>query len=149
MKLYFEDLTVGRVFPTRLHTITADEIQEFAHTFDPQTFHMNPERAKDTFFRTHVASGWHTACLTMRLMVDSELGKLTGGLVGMGADKMRWPRPTFPGETLASTITVREARPSKTRPGYGVVVLDHVTTSVEKGDVVFTMSTSVLAPMRK
>ena len=99
-------------------TVSADEIKAFAAQFDPQPFHLDEKAAAATFFGGLVASGWHTAALTMRLIVDSEL-KIAGGSIGAGAEELRWPRPVRPGDTLHAVIrgARRQAVEVAARPG--------------------------------
>jgi acyl dehydratase len=78
---YLEDFAVGQTFGSGRLRISVEQIKAFAAEFDPQPFHLNEEAAQDTIFQGLAASGWHTAALTMRLLVESEL-KPAGGLVG-------------------------------------------------------------------
>ena len=119
-RLYFDDLHVGQRFTSGTRAIDAGQIKAYAREFDPQPFHLDDEAARDSIFQGLAASGWHTAALTMRLLVDSEL-KPAGGLVGAGFDEFRWPRPVRPGDELRVESEVLEVRPSKSRPGQGLV----------------------------
>jgi len=116
--LTLEDLAIGQVFESGSVMVTAEDIMRFAGEFDPQPFHTDPEAAKGLFFGGLVASGWHTAALTMRLLVSSL--PLAGGLIGAGIDELRWPRPTYPGDILRVRSEVIELRPSKGRPDRGM-----------------------------
>jgi acyl dehydratase len=98
---YLEDFAVGQTFGSGRLRISGEQIKAFATEFDPQPFHLNEEAAQDTIFQGLAASGWHTAALTMRLLVESEL-KPVGGLVGAGFDEFRWPRPVRPGMSCTS-----------------------------------------------
>ena len=98
--------------------VDAEQIKSFAAEFDPQPFHLDEQAAQDTIFRGLAASGWHTAAMTMRLLVESEL-KPAGGIVGAGFDEFRWPRPVRPGDELRVESEVLEVRPSKSRPDRG------------------------------
>ena len=89
---YLEDFAVGQVYDSARARIDADRIKSFAAEFDPQPFHLDEEAAGKSIFRGLAASGWHTAALTMRLLVESEL-KPAGGIVGAGFDEFRWPHP--------------------------------------------------------
>jgi acyl dehydratase len=100
--------------------VDAAGIKRFAAEFDPQPFHLDEATAEGTFFRGLAASGWHTAAVLMRLLVDSDL-KPAGGIVGAGFDDFRWPRPVRPGDTLRCETEVLEVRPSKSRPEQGIV----------------------------
>ncbi|MBM2884254.1 MaoC family dehydratase [Chromobacterium phragmitis] len=125
--LYFEDLQLGQRFFSAEHTLSEAEIIAFARQFDPQPFHTDPEAAKQTFFNGLAASGWHTSSLTMRLVAESELGKAANGLIGMKIDKMRWPQPTRPGDTLQVEVEVLDKRRSGSQPGFGVVKVKWTT----------------------
>src|SRR6516164_2008095 len=91
--VYLEDLTVGAVFTSSEYPLDVEQIREFAQRFDPQPFHLNEETAKDTFFGGLAASGWHTAAITMRLLVESL--PFASGVIGAGGE-ITWPRPTRP-----------------------------------------------------
>lgn len=117
---YLEDFEPGQTFGSgRIH-IDADRIKSFAAEFDPQSFHLDERAAADSTFRGLAASGWHTAAITMRLLVDSDLNP-AGGIVGAGFDELRWPRPVRPGDELHVESEVLEIRPSKSRPDRGVI----------------------------
>ncbi len=117
---YFEDLSVGQHFETDTHTVSEDEIKAFAAAFDPQPFHLDEQLARDTLFGGLAASGWHTAAITMRLLVD--LGIPTGGLIGMGGE-IAWPRPTRPGDTLRVASEVLEVTPPRSHTDRGTVLI--------------------------
>ena len=101
-KQYLEDYTAGQVFRSASLRIDKDEIIAFAGQFDPQPYHLDDEAARKTVFGGLAASGWHTAALTMRLLVDGEF-KPAHGILGVGVDELRWPRPVG----LAMTSTPR------------------------------------------
>ena len=131
---YLEDLTIGQRFRSSSLVIESDAIKEFASRFDPQPFHLDDGAARDTLFRGLAASGWHTAALTMRLLVESEF-RPAGGLVGAGLDELRWPRPTRPGDRLELEAEVLELRPMTSRPGQGIVKI-RVTTFNQDREIV-------------
>jgi len=120
MVRYLEDLEPGDKFVSGRLSVEAERIKSFAAEFDPQPFHLNEDSARDSFFNGLAASGWHTAAVTMRLLVESEL-KLAGGIIGAGFDDMRWPRPVRPGDELHVESEVLEVRPSKSRPDQGLI----------------------------
>jgi acyl dehydratase len=124
---YLEDFAAGQVYAGsgRLRVET-DRIRSFAAEFDPQPFHLNEEAARDSLFRGLAASGWHTAALTMRLLVDSDL-KPAGGVIGAGFDELRWPLPVRPGDELRVESEILEVRPLKSRADRGVVKLRTTT----------------------
>ena len=117
-KLYLEDLHVGRTFTTGSVTVTTEAIKAFARDYDPQPFHLDEDAARDSLFGGLAASGWHTAALSMRLLVDGL--PFAGGLIGVGGETT-WPRPTRPGDTLTVHVEVLEITPSKSRPDRGMV----------------------------
>jgi acyl dehydratase len=116
--LYLDDLQVGQRFTSKTHVVDAVQIKAFARQFDPQPFHLDDDAAKDSLFSGLVASGWHTAAITMRLLVEGGL-PLAGGVVGAGGE-LSWPRPTRPGDVLQVESEVLEIIPSRSRPDRGV-----------------------------
>jgi len=131
---YLEDFEPGQKFGSEQLSVEATRIKSFAAEFDPQPFHLNEDSARETFFKGLAASGWHTAAMTMRLLVDSEL-KPAGGIVGAGFDEMRWPRPVRPGDQLHVESEVLDVRPSKSRPDQGVIKV-RTTTLNQNGEPV-------------
>ena len=117
---YFEDFAVGDVLDLGTTSASQEEIIAFAKQFDPQPFHTDPERAKDSAFGTLVASGWHTGGLLMRLLVDNLLND-TISLGSPGLDEIRWRQPVHPDEVLHGRLTVLEVNTSKSRPNMGIV----------------------------
>lgn len=117
-RLHLEDLHVGQTFVSDPVTVTADQIKAFAAEFDPQPFHLDEAAAGDSLFGGLAASGWHTAALTMRMLV--QCFPLAGGLVGAGGETT-WPRPTRPGDTLRVHVEVLEITPSRSRPDRGMI----------------------------
>jgi acyl dehydratase len=111
-----------------------DRITAFAADFDPQPFHLDEVAATGTVFGGLVASGWHTAALTMRLLVDGEL-KPAGGIVGLGFDEFHWPQPVRPGDELHIKSEILETQPSKSRPDQGRIKV-RTTTFNHNGEVV-------------
>ncbi len=146
-KLYLEDFTPGRIF-TSGKTITADaaSIKAYASQFDPQPFHLDETAAENTFFKGLAASGWHTMSMTMRLMVDDCL-PIEGGIIGAGADEIRWPRATRPGDILRVQAEVLEARPSKSRPDQGLIKV-RITTLNQRDEPVQTLIGNLVVPKK-
>ena len=142
--LYFDDLRVGQRFVSGSRTIDAAEIGRFAPT-DPQPFHLDAEAGKQSFFQGQVASGWHTAALTMRLMVDGG-APLAGGLIGAGGE-IKWPMPTRPGDTIQVHSEVTEIAPSRSRPGIGIVTVRNETLN-QHGEVVQIFVGKLVVPRR-
>jgi acyl dehydratase len=145
MALFLEDLQVGQRFVSGTHRIDEAQIRAFAEQFDPQPFHLDPEAAKTTRFEGVVASGWHTAAITMRLLVDSGL-PIAGGLVGAGGE-IAWPNPVRPGTVLHVESEILELRPSRSRPDRGVVTVRSETRD-ELGQVVQVFVATLVVPRR-
>jgi acyl dehydratase len=121
MKLHLEDVEVGTEFVSGEVTITERDIIAFAEQFDPQPFHLDPNAAQDSFFRGLAASGWHTAAITMRLLV-TEGPDIAGGIIGAGG-QLSWPTPTRAGDRLHVRTVVQSVSASRTDPGRGSAVL--------------------------
>jgi acyl dehydratase len=143
--LYLDDIKPVDQYTTREHQMTEDEITAFAGKFDPQPFHTDKEAAKDTFFQGLAASGWHTAAITMRLIVESGL-PLAGGIIGAGG-QLNWPRPTRPGDILHVESTVLEVTPSRSRPERGMITVENLTKTAS-GDVVQKFVVKLVVPRR-
>ena len=143
---YFEDYAVGQKFGSGTVTVTADRIKSFAREFDPQPFHTDEEAARHTFFGGLVASGWHTAAMTMKLLVASDL-RPAGGIVGAGFDEFRWPLPVRPGDELRIESEILEVRPSKSRPHVGLVKV-RTTTYNQKNEAVQVNVGNLVVPKR-
>src|SRR5262249_26383515 len=109
---YLDDFTVGQRFVSVRLSVDADQIKAFAAQFDPQPFHLDDDAARNSIFGGLAASGWHTAALTMRLLVDSEF-RPAGGIIGAGFEEMRWPKPVRPGDELRVESEVLDIRPSQ------------------------------------
>jgi acyl dehydratase len=144
---FLEDFAVGQVFSSRRRRVGKDDITAFAAQFDPQPFHLDEAAAHGTVFQGLSASGWHTAALTMRLLIDSAL-KPAGGIVGAGFDELRWPRPVRPGDELRVESEILAVRPSKSRPGFGLVRL-RTTTLNQAGESVQVLVGTLLVPRRE
>jgi acyl dehydratase len=134
--LYLEDLNVGQKFASRLQKVDAEAIKAYAREFDPQPFHLDEEAARKSLFGGLAASGWHTASLTMRLIVESV--PLAGGVIGSGGE-LSWPRPTKPGDMLRVVTEVLEITPSRSRPDRGMITMRSTTLNQDDEAVqVFT-----------
>ncbi|HTO78636.1 MAG TPA: MaoC/PaaZ C-terminal domain-containing protein [Methylocystis sp.] len=123
-KLYLEDLAVGQVFRAGPVTLSVEDIQRFAREYDPQIFHTNPDAAKESLFGGLVASGWHTAALTMRLIVEST--PFVGGVVGRGGE-LSWPRPVRPGDMLRIEARITNIFAPRAGSERGLVLTDTIT----------------------
>ena len=145
--LYYDDLSVGQVFSTASLRVTAEEIKAFARQFDPQPFHLDEAAAQKTMFGGLAASGWHTAALMMRLIVESGPA-IAGGFVGSGVDELRWLRPVRPGDELHGTCEVMEMRPSTSRPTQGRVRMRN-TALAQDGAAVLSFIANLIVPRRQ
>ena len=130
--LYLEDLHVGLRLTTDRHALDVEQIKAFAKQFDPQPFHLDEAAAGRSFFKTLVASGWHTAALTMRLITTMKPG-IAGGIIGAGAE-VNWPTATQPGDVLRVECEVLEVRPSRSRPDRGLAIL-HARTLNQRDEL--------------
>jgi acyl dehydratase len=141
----FDDFKVGDHFKSDPLKVTEREVIEFAHKFDPQMFHLSRKRAERTIFKGLIASGWHTAAITMRLLVQTV--NFAEGAIGLGVDEVRWPNVVRPGDALSVATEIVDLRPSRSRPSYGIVRLRNVTKN-QRGEVVQTMLASAMVPRR-
>jgi acyl dehydratase len=143
---YLEDFAVGQTFGSGRLRVEAEQIKAFATAFDPQPFHLDETAARDTIFGGLAASGWHTAALTMRLLVDSAF-RPAGGIVGAGFDEFRWPLPVRPGDELHVETEVLEVRPSRSRPLQGMIKVRN-TTRNQNGEAVQILVANLVVPRR-
>ncbi len=143
--LYLDDLQVGQRFTTASHTMNAAEIKAFAAQFDPQPFHLSETAAKDSLFGGLAASGWHTAAVTMRLLVETG-PRFAGGVIGASGE-VKWPQPTRPGDTLHAESEVLAVTPSRSRPERGMVTM-RSTTSNQRGEAVQLMTANFVVARR-
>ena len=132
---YLEDYAEGDTLAFGEMIVGADEIVAFAQKFDPQPFHLTEEAGAKTPFGGLVASGWHTAGMTMRMMVDHIVSR--HGLGSPGVDELRWLKPVRPGDTITAWVECAGKVPSKSRPEMGVVH-EHWRATNQKGELVFT-----------
>ena len=143
-RLYLDDLQVGQRFTSRTLLVDEAEIKAFASRFDPQPFHLDEIAAKDSLFSGLVASGWHTAAMTMRLMVETL--PLAGGLIGAGGE-LSWPRPTRPGEILRVEMEILEIIPSRSRQDRGAA-LTRIVTRNQRDEEVQILVAKLVVPRR-
>jgi len=142
---YFEDLKAGDRFKSGTYKVTEEQIVSFAREFDPQPFHLDPAVARQTMFKGLIASGWHTAAITMRLFVQTL--NFTEGAIGLGVDELRWPNALRPGDVLQVETEIVDLRESRSKPSHGIVRIRNVTTN-QRGEVVQTMFASALVLRR-
>ncbi len=144
-KLYLDDIHVGQRFTSGSLTVEEERIKAFARDFDPQPFHLDEAAAKASLFGGLAASGWHTAAMTMRLLVDGG-APVAGGIVGAGGE-LSWPRPTRPGDVLTVVSEVLEVTPSKSRSDRGMVTVRSETLN-QKGEAVQIATMKLVVPRR-
>ncbi len=145
--LFYDDLHVGQTFRSAPVAMDRDRIVDFAREFDPQPQHLDEETARSSMFGTLVASGWHTAALSMRMQLDALMGRFPGGAMGAQVDTLAWRRPVHPGDTLHAVVEVLAMRLSKSRPASGLLTL-RTTTVNQHGQPVQEMTAAVFAPRR-
>ena len=143
--LYLEDLAIGQRFVTGTKTVDEAELKAFAATYDPQPFHLDHEAAKSTMFGGLAASGWHTAAMTMRLIVDGG-PPFAWGIIG-GGGELSWPKPTRAGDVLQVETEILEITPSRSRPERGMVTVRNDTRN-QDGDVVQSFVVKIIVPRR-
>lgn len=144
--VFFEDFTVGQKVTTQSRKLTEAEIIAFAKDFDPQPFHTDVDAAKQTVFGGLAASGWHTASVTMSLMVNSGL-HIAGGMVGLGAE-IAWPMATRPGDELKVEVEVLDVVPSQSKATTGLVTILSKTTN-QNDETVQTLKACMIVPRRQ
>jgi acyl dehydratase len=145
-ELYFEDFYVGQRFDSvGTYKVTAAEIKEFGEKYDPQPFHLDEAAGEGSFFKGLAASGWLTAAIVMRLRVLSI--HVRGGMIGAGAEEMRWTEPVRPGDTIRTEIEVIGVRHSNSRKDYGVVRTRTLAYN-QNGQIVLRSTVNFLAPLR-
>src|SRR5260370_16572180 len=115
--IYLEDFAPGQKHVSAKMRVDAAAIKAFAAQFDPQPFHLDEDAARGSFFGGLAASGWHTAALSMRLLVQSGF-RPAGGIIGSRADELKWPRPVPPGDELRVEADAPPLPPSITPPGH-------------------------------
>ena len=142
---YFEDLKAGDRFKSGTYKVTEEQIVSFAREFDPQPFHLDPAVARQPMFKGLIASGWHTAAITMRLFVQTL--NFAEGAIGLGVDELRWPNAVRPGDVLQVETEFVDLRESRSKPSHGIVRIRNVTTN-QRGEVVQTMFASALVLRR-
>jgi acyl dehydratase len=142
---YLEDLKAGDRFKSGTYKVTEEQIVSFAREFDPQPFHLDPAVARQPMFKGLIASGWHTAAITMRLFVQTL--NFAEGAIGLGVDELRWPNAVRPGDVLQVETEIVDLRESRSKPSHGIVRIRNVTTN-QRAEVVQTMFASALVLRR-
>ena len=143
---YFEDFVVGQTFSSGRTLVEREQIKRFASEFDPQPFHLDENTAQDTIFRGLAASGWHTAAVTMRLILESDL-RIAGGVVGQAIKGLEWRRPVRPGDRLQVVSTIADKQVSSKQRQTGLL---HVATETrnQDGELVLSMRAVLILPRR-
>lgn len=144
--LYMEDCSAGQSYTAGPIHVTAQAIVDYAKQFDPQDFHTDAEKAKHTSFGELVASGWHTASMTMRMLVDA-LPPMEGGMIGRRVESMDWPRPVKPGDTLTLHTEILWVRPTS-NPARGILRTKSITSN-QNGEPVMVMEAIIFVPRKK
>jgi acyl dehydratase len=144
-RLYLEDLAIGQRFTSATHALDEQQIKTFAGEYDPQAFHLDEGAARVSLFGGLAASGWHTAAITMRLLVAGGL-PIAGGIIGAGGE-ISWPRPARPGDVLSVESEVIAIRPSNSRPERGMVTVRSETRNA-KGEIVQVLVAKLVVPRR-
>lgn len=140
--LYLDDLRVGQRFTSGTYVMEASRMKEFAAEFDPQPFHLDDSAAQASLFHGLAASGWHTAAVSMRLIVTSGI-PFAKGTIGLGGE-IAWPKPTRPGDTLRVESEILEIKPSRSRPDQGIVTVRNTTLN-QDGEPVYVFTAKILA----
>jgi len=143
---FLEDLKKGDRFKSETYKVTEEQIISFAREFDPQPFHLEAVIARQTMFKELIASGWHTAAVTMRLFVQTL--NFAEGAIGLGVDELRWPTAVKPNDVLQIETEIVDLRESRSKPSHGIIRIRNVTTN-QRGEIVQTMFASALVLRRK
>lgn len=123
IEIFYEDVEVGSTEEFGSYRVTESEIVRFARQYDPQPFHIDQSRARESSFGQLIASGWHTAAICMRMYVDHHLSR-AASQGGIGVDELRWSTPVYPGDVLCVERSVTDKRVSESNPGRGIVRTD-------------------------
>ena len=142
---YFEDYEAGRVYELGSVQVELAEVVEFATRYDPQYFHINESQAKESIYGGIIASGWHTASMTMRVFADNFLSDVSS-MGSPGLDELRWYHPVRPGDILFVSAIVLETRLSKSKPDRGVM---RTRTEVHNQSHTLVLSSTAVNFMRR
>lgn len=143
--IYFEDLEPGREDEFGPLQVSADDIIRFARKYDPQPFHLSDEGAQGTIFGSLAASGWHTAAMTMKLVIDRD--PPLASLGSPGFDDLRWRKPVYPGDTLRATTRIIDKRASESRADMGIVRIE-IETFNQNDDIVMRLTSIAMIARR-
>ncbi|MEH6756823.1 MAG: MaoC family dehydratase [Parasphingorhabdus sp.] len=145
--LYYKDIETNIVQKFGSYEVTHEEVIEFASKYDPQPFHLNDEAAAKTHFGRVSASGWHTAAMTMRMLVDHMNAHKQAGLGSPGVENLRWIKPVHPGDTLRCELVTLQKRQSESRPEMGILK-SMMTVFNQHDEKVMTMESTSLIEVR-
>jgi acyl dehydratase len=146
--LFFEDIVMGEEERFGAYPVGREEVIAFATQYDPQPFHLSEEAAGKSMFGSLAASGWHTAAISMRMMVDHGRANGRRMIAGLGVDALRWHKPVYPGDVLSCATTVIGLRESASNPEAGIVEIDMRVLN-QNGDQVLSYRSASLIPKRK
>jgi acyl dehydratase len=144
--MFLEDLKVGQTFRSGTITVDPERSRSFAAEFDPQPFHLDEAAGAGSLFGGLVASGWYTAALSMRLLVESDF-RIAGGLIGAGVEEIRWPRPVLPGDVLRVESEILDVRPSQSKPDRGIARVRNTTVN-QNDEPVMIQVAKLIVPRR-
>lgn len=146
MTLYFDDLVIGTIERFGRYEITREEVIEFASRYDPQPFHLSDEAGAASLFGRLAASGWQTAAITMRLVVDhwEATGLNKASLGGIGTDELRWLKPVYPGDILSVQLELLEKTPSRSKPDRGIIRTRWTTLNQHDEPVMMQLSIGMM-----
>lgn len=144
---FYEDFSIGESFEAGPYKVTESKIMDFAAKYDPQPFHLDPLAAEKTIFKGLAASGWHTAAMSMNLLVRALPPVQGGGMIGKEILNLQWPRPVRPDDVLRYTCEITDMRPSRSKPEIGII-RGRSTTYNQNDEIVQTMDVVMIAPRR-
>jgi acyl dehydratase len=146
---YLEDMKVGQKSSFGNYRVTREEVIDFASKYDPQPFHLDDEAAAKTHFGRLSASGWHTASMTMAMLVENLTKEKQAGLGSPGLDELRWLKPVYPGDTLRVETELTDVRPSRSRPEMGSIHSDLTVFNQDNVPVMTMKSIGLVATRPK
>ncbi len=146
---YLEDMKIGQKSSFGSYRVTREEVIDFARKFDPQPFHLDDEAAAKTHFGRLSASGWHTAAMTMAMLVENLTKEKQAGLGSPGLDELRWLKPVYPGDTLRVETELTDVRPSRSRPEMGSIHSDLTVFNQDNVPVMTMKSIGLVATRPK
>ena len=143
---FYDDVRIGDRFHAGPIELSEAEIIEFASKYDPQPMHMNRVWAATGPFGGIIASGWQTIGIVMRQIVEVRMFGSTM-VLGLGAENVRWPVVTRPGDSIGIEIEVASMSPSKSKPDFGVIKI-HVNGINQRREIALAMTSILWVPRR-